>query len=389
MNFGELIAKGSVLFARKGADALADTLETAPAADLARIQASVSGGGVRPLGAFTSLPVLKAALTATQSGTADTVVLNVGDSTARGVGSGGAGVGQFPAGMSQMIAASCPWVGEAVAENVIGRSGVAIAGYDDRVSEGGWTSVSQTLGGEGWQTASAVADWTYTPKVPVSAADIYYLGSPGAGTYRIKVDGRVYATINCNKTLGLYKQRIYMPLGMHVFSAAWGTTNAYHVGVDAWDGRRKRVRFINAGRTGWKTSDWIAAGNVWSPFNALGVPGAHLIDISLGIDDVINGVADATTRANLLSLTQKAQATGADVSLTTPNPISGFDSAMDALKATYISVAASTGAKLVDYYTSVGGRTTGLPAGGMYDSLHMSIIGYQHKSGYWLEGVEA
>ena len=91
----------------------------------------------------------------------------------------------------------------------------------------------------------------------------------------------------------------------------------------------------------------------------------------------------------MLSLTQKAQATGADVSLTTPNPILSFDSAMDALKATYISVAASTGAKLVDYYTSVGGRTTGLPAGGMYSSLHMSIIGYQHKSEYWLAGVEA
>lgn len=44
MNFGELIAKGGALFARKGADALADTLETAPPADLARIQASVSGG---------------------------------------------------------------------------------------------------------------------------------------------------------------------------------------------------------------------------------------------------------------------------------------------------------------------------------------------------------
>lgn len=44
MNFGELIAKGSALFARKGSDALADTLETAPPADLARIQALVSEG---------------------------------------------------------------------------------------------------------------------------------------------------------------------------------------------------------------------------------------------------------------------------------------------------------------------------------------------------------
>lgn len=42
MNFGELIAKGGALFARKGADALADTLETAPPADLARIRSSVS-----------------------------------------------------------------------------------------------------------------------------------------------------------------------------------------------------------------------------------------------------------------------------------------------------------------------------------------------------------
>ena len=357
------------------------------ALEKAAFQSSVSGG--RTLGVFSMLPIVRAALQATNAQLSDTVVLLVGDSTCRGVGSGGGGVGQFTASIAHMLSAACAWSGDAVSENIIGRAGVATATYDDRINEGGWTTLSDTLGGEGWQTSSAVADWTYTPKIPVSVADIYYLGSPGAGTYTVKMDGRAVATVNCNTTAGLYKLRLQMPLGMHVFSASWGKTNAYHVGVDAWDGRRKRVRFINAGCTGRKTSDWTNASTAWAPFNSMGVPAPNLIDISLGIDNVINGVADATTRAELLSLTRKAQTTGADVTLTTPNPIIGFDAAMDALQATYVSVAASTGAKLIDYYSSVGGRKTGMPEGGMFSSLHPSMRGYAHKRDFWLNAVEA
>lgn len=307
----------------------------------------------------------------------------MGDSTSRGVGGGSTSTdpAQFLNSYPRQMASQMLSKYNAICENCMGQAGIVLANYDSRIAVGGWTTVSETLGGPGFQTASAVADVVFTPTVPISKFDIYYI-TAGGGSFTVNVDGgSPLGTINCGGANGYAKQSFSVALGSHAIHAHWNATNAYLAGIDAWDGTNKVTRIINPGRTGFKTSDWLDASNAWSAFNVLGVPQPHLIIIDLGINDCINSVAVATTQANYGTLYDKAKATGADVIFVSPNPISGATTfPLSSYVTAMQTVATAKGAMFLDFFNYVGGTVAGMA--GMFDALHPNAAGYAQKAAY-------
>jgi lysophospholipase L1-like esterase len=351
------------------------------------IPSPVSGGGAPT---FTGLPVLKAAVLAAIAGGPEVPILAIGDSTGRGTLSGGGGLYQYPSSIWHLIAASVNWGGATGnCENVIGWGGTDPAMADFRVAHGGWTSFSNTLGGAGWQANSAVADLVFSPTEDSTEIDIYYLGNSSFGSFSVKIDGQAIVTISGNiATSAVYKATIKVPPRKHTIAASWVSGAGRFLGYVCRN--RRKLNFLNVCVAGSTTSDWVLTGGLgFYPFDNLAVPAPKLIDISLGINDANTGVSATTFQANLLALTNKAKATGADVTLTTFNPTTGTgQAALPAYRDAYVAVSAATGAKLIDFYTSVGGVIAGLP-GGMADASHPNMIGYAQKATYWLAQVQA
>lgn len=348
-----------------------------------------SGGGAAPP-TLTNLPIFKAAVTATLANTADTFVLNIGDSTCRGTMAVG-GVEQYPNGRSQMIAAGCYWA-PAQSENFIGAAGATTAAYpsnDARVNSGGFTGVAATMGGSSWSASSAVADLVFTPRSAYSKVRVYYISISGSGTFGVKINGVQFQTVASAAADAVRSVTLDCAKTSGPVAISWVSGGAiYIVGVSVWDSSRKVVNYLNAGIAGSTSNDWVSAPSAFSALNSFGSFSPHLVDISIGINDARNGVAAATTQANLITLVNAAKAAGADVTLTTPSPIAGFDSQMLAVKNAYVAAAAATGAKLIDYWSWVGGAVSGMPAGSN-DGLHPALSGYKHIADYWVSRVAA
>jgi lysophospholipase L1-like esterase len=199
-------------------------------------------------------------------------------------------------------------------------------GYDSRLTLGtSWAVATEqmVLGGNRARSAGTDA-LTFAPGFVFNRIELLYVMSPGLGDFTVDVGGSVLQTVQTAGAAQIGKVVVISPLGsspVNVRRAAGGNVEILNIRV--WNTAEASVAVANYGSVGATTADHIVATDPWSPLNMIAAVGAHLWTIMLGANDIFNGVAVSTYKANLQTLITACKASGADVLLISPTPASG------------------------------------------------------------------
>lgn len=276
---------------------------------------------------------------AVKAGSARTKILIISDSkTFAGAGTTDGStftVGAFDKTVSKYLADALVAGGvQATWQSAVGWMGLGtetqLKNYDTRLAGlASWAVGDLTAGGRFQQSAPSNVDvYSFAPTagVKVDTVEVGYEKGSARGSFTLS-DGSLtgsgtIVTTNASNAWSFSTVTLSsLAAGKTInINRLVGVVQAVMVGtVIAYDSTVKAVDMVPAFFFGSLTSDWISTTNPWSPAN-FGAIGAPLTIIQLGSNDLKNGIAEATTTANLQTLITKALAVGDCILL---NPSTG------------------------------------------------------------------
>jgi len=295
--------------------------------DVAAAQASVLRAG-----AYNLRPDNMRKFRRAKNGAADGLIVFIGDSVTRGQaggtapGTAGANpVGEYAGSYPSQAANALSALGITTRKsNFCCGTSYTIASQnlaDPRlVIPNDWTTTATTLGGTAITSPNSVTSvLSFTPEEAFDTVDLYYIGSAASGSIAVAIDsGAVIDTwATANNPGGVYKRTIAgITLGQHALKISRASGGAINLClVVCRNSTEKSLQTVNAGWAGSRTFNWVTGANPWMPVPALAVIQPALVCISLGINDIGNGVGTATFKTNMQFLISGAKAAGVDVAI--------------------------------------------------------------------------
>jgi lysophospholipase L1-like esterase len=346
-----------------------------------------------------SLPHLKAAVNsvlANPTGTGNTNICWIGDSTTTGQGS--TSPIYYNSMPGQVMQAFRNAGVMADVNNFIGDGpGTKHSGFTNVLTVGsGWSetlSPQATIGGAMFTATSTTASLAYTAPTPVDTFIVYYRIDSGLGSFNYNLNGGSNTSQATAGTSGIGSVTITGSLGANTVNLNWVSGSVFIIGFSTYDSTKSSVHMVNLGWSGSKSGDWSATNGTagWDAVsiiknNSLGCS-AFVFD--LGINDWLNGITPSAYTTNMQTLITAAEnSANADVIILTPAP-SAIGSASQAVQAAIISAMYSLAAannnsanvsglpivdewaRLVSYSQMV---TLGESAG---DNVHPNMVGYE------------
>jgi hypothetical protein len=392
---------GVTYFTRSTGDVPAiSTAAQQAAGAIASVQYTTLDRAVNPDGSATVSPVAnplrytkwRTAVSKVRDGSANALLLYLGDSTTLGSGAAG-GTGYNAGGRAhnravRLAAALTKAYLPAFAHGTIGSSNVALATYqpfDPRWTYGaGWgpTALQGTLGKTQFFNNTTVNALSVAPVGNVDTFRVLYSIAASQGTFSWDVDGGAATNIGPNNgatALGMSGALAAGSLGAHTLNIKRVSGNVTIHGFRAYDSTTPQIEIMQCGCSGAVVADYAAQVLAYDGLLALqNVLKPDLVIFSMGINDWVAGTDLATFKANVTLLLQACQVNG-DVLLVTPppsqittTPLVQQQRYVDAL----IGCAAAAGVEYLDLWRRFVSYELAQPLGLMVDNLHPSGTGY-------------
>lgn len=261
--------------------------------------------------ASTQLPRWRKAKGLMMANTRDANVLCIGDSNTQGQGGTAFGVGAdrsrplaYPSLLARYLNGllSSASMGASSA-SICGTTGVSslasYTSYDPRVTFGaGWVIGPDTAGGGFFENGASVDAMVFNPGVTWDTVDFTYVNF---GPFTLDIGG---ATQSFSATNGpLTKGSATFTRGANTLNIKRTSGGTIFIDlVKVSDSTIRKINVINAGRGGWRASNWITAVNVYDPLPSAQAIDADLWIIKLGLNEIIQGVTPAVFKANMQTL---------------------------------------------------------------------------------------
>jgi hypothetical protein len=320
-------------------------------------------------------------------------ILFIGDSTmaGRGAGTGAAFMnGARVLSMPYRAAEGLKLLGfPAFAQDSIGDANNGVLTnlplYDTRVSYAATPATASegpSLGGVVLRLAGNIS---FVPTADITKVELYHNSLAGYGTIRLSVDG-VAATPDINEANNpghFLRETFTVTKGQPTLTLSTVSGTTRRTAMVCYDSTTAPCFItMNSGTREWATADFIVATNEGSPFNAASayVGAGDLIIANIGINDCRLSVAQATYEANLNSLVDQWQATGATVILMIPTPVASDGAAMTEaqMRTSIATVSTAQGlATPINCPAATGTWATMLANGETVDSFHITAAPYQ------------
>lgn len=352
---------------------------------------AVLGGGRPPWlygPPLSSLANLVAAVRGARAGTGGPYrFLFLGDSTTAGAQAGATAaknrVNSYPAQIADILAArGAP----AQINNWLGGSGAGSgastpADWDDRISTTGSVTVSAaspSLGGPLMLFDGSGDAISFQCAGLVDTVQVFH-ATAQSGRISVKVDGvQVGTTSGTNQAFNINTFTID-PATDPVITLEWVSSNPQVAGISAYNSATPQIQIVNAGRGSATTANVAFTTYNFSSLNSIDEMASDCHFISLGINDILQSVALATTIANLESIIEKCLLSG-DVILLTQMPISSKLSEQADLVSAYYTLADQYGVPLIDTHKILGTYAQANAAGLYGDANHPNRTGYSRIS---------
>lgn len=339
------------------------------------------------------LPVWSSAVRAMQAGSANAIVLLLGDSTtvsfgANGNGYNGAQPLSYPADLQGLLnAAGLSSLNKHFWNQGNVDSLSPFPSYDTRVTYGsGWggNGTERAFGGTNIVNSTTTNPLSFAPGVSFDTIDVYYATGAGLGTFTVDIGGASLGTLNCAGTAGYAKQTFTVSAGINTVNIKRVSGNVVFCAINCYTAAQKSIHIIAAGNNG-ALSDWIANGSTGTDSAAanLGIVAPHLTVLCCTINDWNNAFNLTTFQNNTQAIINAAKVYG-DVILMTGVPTSTATTAQatqDSYTAVYSSLASSNSLKLIDMKAQWGSFAAANALGLYFDNIHPSGLGYGGGTG--------
>jgi lysophospholipase L1-like esterase len=349
----------------------------------------------------TMLPKYRYALGSMRDGDRNVRVLKLGDSTTAGFNATNKGLIGNPRAKNmpvQLAAMLNSYFAPSSAHTIFGDShaSVGFSTYDTRMTLGtGWVIYQGSnnpwfVGLFGNSTPSS-GNLSFTPTGNVDTFVIWYLTSPGEGTFTCNVDGgSTLATVNANAASSLSSVTVTAgSVGAHTLNiqktSATGVNYIY--GIEAYDSTTKCIQIMQMARIGGASGGMLQNNQPYDALNALPILKPDLITIDLTINSwaVTPNETPAQFTSNMQTIINAAKAT-ADVILCTGVPsratVASLATQRGIVQALY-GLASYNNLPLIDHWSRWGSWEALSPLG-MYgtdqDNLHPAYQGYSDKA---------
>jgi lysophospholipase L1-like esterase len=315
------------------------------------------------------LPRWSAAVRRAQSGLGRARIVCLGDSTTAGYGAPGRS-GAWPRQLAEQMA----WRGGRET-GFFSNAGLG-ATYDSRMVRGaGWSAdTTKGLGGGFHRNLTVTAQpMTFTPQLPFDQVELYLYG---ATSLRVTIGTGTPVVVTGDFGNAVGKRTVTCAeagLGRGAHPVAMVALNdSGHVGLDCHDAATG-VNVMNAGVSGWKAADFVAAD--FGVADTLDVLAPDLVIVNVGINDWNGGTTQTAFRAAAQTVIDRAAAAGADVLLCVPIDTGAASRATFAQSLGDLATLNGLAAPL-DLGLALGTLAQATAAGDMIDGLHPSTQGY-------------
>jgi lysophospholipase L1-like esterase len=365
-----------------------------------RLVAAASGVGRRPFvynASPQSLGRARTALRNVRARTGRAKVLCCGESTTAGVGAGlppGVTTADRQYAYPDLLAKWLNQLDPALpvrTDSVFGIQGFSTNGYftsNPKITGTNWTSTTglNSMGGSPFKNSTDTSPLVYNPGTTFDRIEIFYWKSPsGVDDLTVDIGGGTLATLTGAGAAAYASATVNCTRGQNTVNIrrAGGAAQAAVFKIRCYDSTDPRVEVYNAGVGGTLSSFWATSSNGnapgCDPIHAIQTAAPDLFIFDDGINDVNNGTAIATYRANVQAVITAAKVS-ADVILLSPNPTSAGD--LTAQNQVLKELAIANGCVFMDLFNRWGGSTASFAALGFnYDTYtHPNTLGYDNKA---------
>lgn len=177
--------------------------------------------------------------------------------------------------------------------------------YDPRTTSigAGWGVAYGTLGAVRLTNSTTTNPISITPEAAFDRITVLFPGNPGQGSSSINVDGGAsLGTIDGNVSQRLGVSTFSCTLGTHTINIARIAGSASIIGVIPWVSTAHDLVLVNSAGGGTTTTSHAGTTFQWETPQAAAWLNPAVSVISLGINDMLQDVAWATSQANLHAL---------------------------------------------------------------------------------------
>lgn len=233
---------------------------------------------------------------------------------------------------------------------------------DDRTAAAGsW--VNATTGPSFFQNyyyANGSGDTYEFGPVTCSAFKVMYLRVSGGGSFTVKIDGSLAATISCNGATAVLTQEISAgSAGSHTMLIEWASGNAFPIAVEAVSNPTAGARVSSVAHSGAQCSLLVGQATLLGSRYCVQAMGqVDLAVVAFGLNEANAGTSTTTYKTHMSTLIGDLKTMGASVLiLAAPPPNTSFISAVtwNSFRTAMAELSVSLGTGLLDmtdYWTS-------------------------------------
>ena len=333
-----------------------------------------------------------AAVAAVNAGTRNARLLALGDSLTAGYNSQNSGWGgnakaySYPTVLAGLLTgATCStasFLGDQGSDTA-----TALASYDTRLGFGtGWGPYAgvHTVGGL-WHTQAggSTTDLTFAPGVSFDRFDVIYARYASTYEYTVNIGGATLATLDMvGSPDAILTDTVSCSAGTNTIHIHATGDAGFVAGVIAYTSSVKTIQVLNGGWSGATAADFAASGNFYDPLNVLGALAPDLTIIMLGANDAYYGTSEASFKASLGAIVDKAKLSGSVLLVSSHyiDPAYWTTTTAQTAVMTWISdVATSKGVRYLRLADRANWGTAAAAAAAGYisnDNIHLSATGY-------------
>jgi lysophospholipase L1-like esterase len=345
-------------------------------------------------------PKLKAAIARVTSGTGRGMIVYAGDSITTGQGGGtgtngitGARPFRFPSKIAELLTqAGIPTLDNGIeSDNGAYVGGSSLAGYDPRVTAGGWqNSAGMNFSGGGFLRPSP--DSPLTLAIPAVDTFVVIPYNSAVVNYTAQIDGAAPASggsFSSTSAGSFTKAEVKAgSLGSHTISLLGSTSGAFR-SIRAYNSAQSAFDTSVHSALGASSSQQASTGGTnWNAVEALKFDAPDLTIIMVGTNDMFNAVAISTYTGALQTLVNAGKVSG-DVLLVFPPPGNGrYNTNVSDYNAAAKGVAASSGVAFFSFWEYYGPFTTDFAAR-LYDAqVHPKAELYAEMGGLIKQAID-
>ena len=343
-----------------------------------------------PNGGLTPFLLGRLALARTRAGSANTVIMCIGDSLTAGLAGDGTFGGRttsYPAilrSLLQTLSGFTARINSSLFDATGTFNNTNWTTYDSRWVLGANWSLSQysPTGHRHLLFNNATpTNATFTPVDSCDRYDIHYVSNPVYGTLTIGSAGASPSTINMSAATLTRKVTVSVTAGQPLILTPPVSTQVNISAVVGYTAATPEVTVINAGQGGSLSNFWADRGTVFTNSFLIDSIAPNIGIVCLGVNDWLAGVNVATYKAQMNAIVSRLRAISCDPIVVSPFP-SGITNVALASQRAYadalLAVASENSAPFIDLFQLVGSYEIANPLGYYQasQSVHPSVAGY-------------